>query len=214
MTKYPQNLVWSAAKNLGVAFDLDNLKGGSGFYESDTPTNGPGTGVWFVTVIKSGVDGQVVQNAVKKGSPGIAYSRSFSGSAWAAWAKVGKVGTQAAPAAHTTSFTLSVTEMLAGWVTVNQGGGAGCAATLPTGPDMDVAWLAAYPGASVGDTFDFTLINLSTVDAEDATLTAASGFTIVGNAVVEGKSAQFANASGTFRVRRAAGDTFVAYRIS
>ena len=96
MTKYPATLEWSAAKNLGYGFDLDNLKGGSGFYEVDTPTNGPSTGVYMVQVMKSGVDGKVVQKAWNKATA-VETMRAFSGSAWSSWGNytgtAGAVGT-------------------------------------------------------------------------------------------------------------------------
>lgn len=214
VTKYPAVMVWKSAKNLGVGFDMNTLNGGSGFYEVDTPTNGPGTGVWFVEVQYSGVDGKVLHKAMQKGVTGKGYTRTYSGSAWSGWVQGGSVGNKAAPAAYTVSATVASADLIAGWATVNQGGAAPSVLTLPTGSVFDTAYLAAYPGAQVGDYIDFSLINLSVVDAEDATLTAASGFTIVGNAVVEGKSAQFANASGIFRLRRVAADSWTAYRIS
>lgn len=214
MTKFPGVWTYRAAKNIGVSQDLNNLVGVCGLFESDTPTNGPGTGVWFVEVMSSGVDGYVSQKANKKGVAGKSYKRTFNGTTWSGWVQDGLIGTQAAPGAMTVSATISTANLLAGWVTGNQGGAGAAVYTLPIGSVMDAAYLAAYPGAAVGDTIDFTIINLSVVDAEDITLTAAASFTVVGNAVVEGKSAQFANASGTFRLRRAAADTWVAYRIS
>lgn len=215
MTKYPATLTWRNASYLPVGFDLNNLLGGSGFFEVDTPTNGPGTGVWFVTAVKSAVDGKMMHTAVKKDAPEKVYLRTFSGSAWTAWNLAGKVKVQAAaPTALTVSATIASADLLAGWITGNQGGGAGAAYTLPTGAAFDTAYLAAYPGAAVGDCIDFIIINLSTVDAEDITLTAASGFTIVGNAEVQAKSANTLNTSGLFRLRRAAADTWVAYRIA
>jgi hypothetical protein len=115
--------------------------------------------------------------------------------------------TQAAPAAKTTDATLTASELLAGLITGNQGAAGGAAYTLPLGTDMEAArtWAAS-------DSFEFTVINLSTVDAEDITMTAATGFTIVGNAVIHARSANTLQTSGTFIVRRSAADTFVAYR--
>lgn len=214
MTKFPGVWTYRAAKNIGKSQDLNNLVGVCGLFESDTPTNGPGTGVWFVEVMSSGVDGYVSQKANKKGVAGKSYKRTFDGSTWSGWVQDGLIGTKAAPTALTVSATLASSDIIAGWVTGNQGAGGAAAYTLPVGSVFDTAYLAAYPGAAVGDTIDFTIINLSTVDAEDITLTAASGFTIVGNAVVEGKFAQYANASGTFRLRRVAADSWTAYRIS
>ena len=212
MTKYPATLTWQRAKYLGVGFDMNNLKGESGHYEVDTPTNGPGTGVWFVTVHKSGVDGKVDHRASKKGGNDQVYSRSWNGSTWTTWAKHGAPNVTVT--AKTTDATLTAAEILGGILTVNQGAGATSTLTLPTGALMDAAFLARYPGAAVGDTFDFALINISTTDADDALLAVGDGFTIVGDASVPAKSATGSlNTSSLWRCRRAAADTWVAYRI-
>ena len=104
MTKYPATLEWNAVKNLGAAFDLDTLKGGSGFYEVDTPTNGPGAGVYMVQVMKSGVNGHVVQKAWLK-SDGTENVRVFTGSVWSGWDAVsaGTVGTVGVAATGSTA---------------------------------------------------------------------------------------------------------------
>lgn len=116
--------------------------------------------------------------------------------------------TQAAPTAKTVSATLTAAQLLARLITGNQGGAGAAAYTLPLGTDMELArtWAA-------NDSFDFTVINLSTVDAEDITLTANTGFTIVGNPLAVAYSTAGFISSATFRVRRSAADTFIAYRL-
>jgi hypothetical protein len=75
--------------------------------------------------------------------------------------------------------------------------------TLPLGTDCDDEPLfTSIKNAS----FDWTIINLS--GALSITLTANTGHTIVGNAVVA------LSTSGTFRTRRANTDTFITYRIA
>lgn len=119
----------------------------------------------------------------------------------------------ATPGAATDAETLATGEMLAGVITGTQSSGSTNALTLPTGTVMD----AALPGTFVADdSFDFTIINLSTTAADTYTLTAAaSGFTIVGKAIIDGVHASvFGSGSATFRCRKTAANTFVAYRIS
>lgn len=87
MSKYPATFTWSAVRNLGTGFDVDNLKGESGFYEVTSPTNGPsGTGPFTIMVLKSGnVSGKTVQVAWDQ-EDGAMNVRKWSGSAWSSWA--------------------------------------------------------------------------------------------------------------------------------
>jgi hypothetical protein len=83
---------------------------------------------------------------------------------------------------------------------------------LPTGADLDDALTSFMINNA---SFDFTIINLSTTAADIITLTASTGITIVGQAIVEAaENTALYLSSGTFRVRKTAADTFVAYRIS
>ena len=118
---------------------------------------------------------------------------------------------QIAPVAMTTAATITVAALKAGLITGTHAAGATAAYTLPTGTVMDAA-LTAFLVAN--DSFDFTIINLSTALADTITLTAATGFTIVGQAIIDSANAdsEFPS-SGTFRVRRTAANTFVAYRL-
>jgi hypothetical protein len=122
--------------------------------------------------------------------------------------------TQAAPTALTVSATLTAAAMIAGLVTGNQGAAGAATYTTDTGTLIETALLAAFPGLANDDSFDFTVINISTVAAETITIAAgASGVTLVGDmtlaAVAVGDES-----SGTFRVRRTAANTYSIYRLS
>lgn len=119
--------------------------------------------------------------------------------------------TQAAQAAKTTSTTLTAAELLGGIITGNQGAAGAATYTLPLGTDLE----AALPtDVAVNDSFDFSLINISTVAAEDITVATNTGWTLVGALVVESKDNDRANSSGMFRVRRTAASTFTLYRLA
>jgi len=121
--------------------------------------------------------------------------------------------TQAAPTAMTVAATITVDALIAGLITGTHAAGATQAYTLPTGTVMDAALTSYFIN---NDSFDFTIINLSPVAANTITLTAAAGFTIVGQAIIDAAEnyVSWYLGSGTFRVRRTAANTFVAYRIS
>ena len=120
---------------------------------------------------------------------------------------------QGTPPAMTTAATISVESMLSGIITGTHAVGATQAYTLPLGADMDDG-LTSY---MVNDaSFDITIINLSPADADTITLTANTGFTIVGQPIVDANEwevAWYPN-YGTFRCRKVDTDTFVAYRIA
>ncbi len=111
----------------------------------------------------------------------------------------------------TSAVTLTAAGMLSGIITGIQSSGSTNALTLPTGTVMD----AAMPNVAINSSFDFTIINASAAAADTYTLTAADGFTIVGKPIIDGKhSTVFGSGSATFRCRKTAANTFVAYRIS
>lgn len=117
---------------------------------------------------------------------------------------------QGTPVALTTSATLTAAQLAVGILTANQGGGATATYTLPTGTLMD----AAFPNVRVDTAFDFALINISTVAAEDVSIGAGSGFTIVGNATVASNNAATDQSTAHFRARRTGTNTWVLYRIA
>lgn len=120
---------------------------------------------------------------------------------------------QAAPAAKTTTTTLTAAEIMAGLLTANQGAAGAATYTMPLGTDLETALIAAFPGLQNDDSFDFTIVNISTVAAEDVTVAGNTGTTAVGNMTIASNAAVTDQAWGTFRVRRTAADTYSFYRI-
>ena len=118
------------------------------------------------------------------------------------------------PAAMTTAATITSSNLTKGIITGTHAAGATQAYTLPLGTDFDED--NEQRGIVIGSSFDFTIINLS-VDALDTiTLTANTGFTIVGQPIIhanEHLTSYYCN-MGTFKVRKTAANTFVAYRTS
>lgn len=121
---------------------------------------------------------------------------------------------QAAAAAKTAAVTLTAAEIMAGLITANQGATAAADYTLPLVSDLNTALLAAHPGLANDDSFDFSLINISTVAGEDITIVTNTGWTLVGEMTVESNDADRAQSSGLFRVRRTAADAYTIYRIA
>ena len=113
---------------------------------------------------------------------------------------------QGAPAAKTTSTTLTAAEILGGIITVNQGAAGASTLTMPLGTAIETAMPSDVAN---GDSFDFSLINISTVAAEDAVLAANTGVTAVGNLDVQSNDAATSKSAGLFRVRRTAANTYV-----
>jgi hypothetical protein len=98
--------------------------------------------------------------------------------------------------------TVLAASLYAGLLTATPGGAINY--TLPTGTQMETA--IGVDVLAVGGTFDFTIVNIGAGGI--ITVVAAAGFTIVGIATIA------ANTSATFRVRKTALNTFVAYRIN
>lgn len=103
---------------------------------------------------------------------------------------------QIAPVAVDVTGAVSATAMLGGIVT---SAAATVAGTVPTGTVMDAASEFA-----INDSFDWSVIK---VGANAFTVTAATGHTLVGVAVVATAT------SAVFRTRKTAANTFVTYRI-
>lgn len=106
---------------------------------------------------------------------------------------------QDAPVNNNTSITVTASSLLTGLLSATPGGAINY--TLPTGTQMDTACAGKV---GVNESFDFSIINLA---AFVITFVAAAGFTIFGTVTVA------ANTSATFRVRKSAANTFIAYRI-
>lgn len=116
---------------------------------------------------------------------------------------------QAAPQTATDTATLTSAQMLSGILVCTPT--AAAAYTTLLGADLETAVLAIHPQLTAGDCFDLTIINLGGT-GDTITLTAASGITIVGDAVITAPAQ--VNSQGTFRFRYTAADTFIAYRVS
>jgi hypothetical protein len=117
---------------------------------------------------------------------------------------------QGAPAAKTVSATLTAAEVLTGIITVNEGAAGASALTLPLATAMDTA----LPDSAAGDAFDFSVINISTVGAEDATVTTNTGWTLVGEMTVESNDSDRAASSGRFRARKTGTGAWTMYRLA
>ena len=125
------------------------------------------------------------------------------------WIPVANRGTITV-SAKTTSTTLTAAELLGGIITSNQGAGAGATYTLPTG----VLLQAALPaGFATGDSFEFSVTNVSTVAAEDATVQGGVGTTLLGSGAVASNAAATDKSAGTFRVVKSGNETFNIYRV-
>lgn len=117
---------------------------------------------------------------------------------------------QAAATAKTVSATLTAAEILAGLITVNQGAGAASTLTLPLATAMDTA----LPDFAADMAVDFSLINISTVAAEDAAIATNTGWTLVGNMDVASNAAATDKSAGRFRARKTAAGAWTLYRLS
>lgn len=109
------------------------------------------------------------------------------------------LGVQSAPVAKTAAATLTAAELTNGIITYT---GAAAAITLPTVADTE----ALVSSAKNNSSFDFSLINIGASNA--ATLTAGTGWTLVGVAAVS------AVTSSTWRARKTGDGTWTAYRLA
>lgn len=118
--------------------------------------------------------------------------------------------TMAAPQTATATVTLTSAQMLGGLLVATPTSAA--AYMTLTGTQIE----AALAGdVQTGEYFDLTIINLGGT-GDDITYTAGADVTVVGDPVV-GPVADVATeqmSSGTFRHRRSAANTFIAYRIA
>lgn len=101
-----------------------------------------------------------------------------------------------------TSPTVTAATLLGGLVTSTQSGAV--TFTLPLGSAMDTA---KPTGVANADGFEWSLINLGSASGA-ATVTASSGHTVVGNAVVA------ITTTGRFLTKKTATNTWITYRLS
>jgi hypothetical protein len=106
---------------------------------------------------------------------------------------------QPAQSVESAAATLTIAELLTGII---QYTGALATLTMPTGTDIEGGVPATFP---TNMSFDFSVINTG---AGVVTLGTAAGLTLVGGMTVA------AAASGLFRVRKTATNTYTIYRIS
>lgn len=114
-----------------------------------------------------------------------------------------------AVAAKTTSATLTGAELMGGIITGNQGAAGAATYTLPLGTDLQTALPADF---GTGDTFEFSVTNISTVAAEDITVAGNTGTTLVGSGDVASNAAATDKSAGTFLVRKTGANAFSIYR--
>ncbi len=129
-----------------------------------------------------------------------------SGVAGATYIRTALMFRQRTPYALTASATMVASSMTAAdmLITGNAGTGAGVNYTLPTATNLDSA-LSSSLGAD--DAIMMYVINLSAVAAEDITIVTNTGWTLVGNMVVQ------ENTSAAFIVRFTAANTATLYRV-
>lgn len=122
------------------------------------------------------------------------------------------VEAQGAPTALTGSATLTIAQLLTRIITDTHATGATATYTLPTGTLTD-----AGVDLAVGDSFEWTLINLSAAAADTVTIAAGTDHTIVGVAIIQSAHATTggngSGNAGSFRTRKTAANTYVTYRL-
>jgi hypothetical protein len=113
---------------------------------------------------------------------------------------------QATPASIPAGAATLTADQLAIGIILGNPGSSAAAYTLPTAELMN----AAFPSMGVDRAFDFSIMNVDGSGSGVITLTAATGFTIVGVATV-GATAGTAH---TYRARKTGATSWVAYRIA
>lgn len=117
---------------------------------------------------------------------------------------------QGTPTAKTVSATLTAAEVLAGIITINQAAAGTSAQQLPTGTALQAALPADF---AVDDSFDISVMNISTVDAEDASVTTNTDMTLVGSMDFPAHSGITLCSCGILRFRKTADHAFSVYRV-
>jgi hypothetical protein len=110
----------------------------------------------------------------------------------------------AAPQTATATATLTAAQVVNQMLVANPSATA-ATYTLPTGVLID----AAVPNATVGSTFDLSIVNIGT-DSGAVTLAVSTGVTNGGNALV----AIAVATSSLFRFRKTGDGTYVVYRVA
>ena len=113
--------------------------------------------------------------------------------------------TQAAPPTATATATLTVAQITGG-ILLGSPGSSAAAYTLPTGSSLD----STVSSAKVNSSFDFSVINVDGSSSGVITMTAGTGWTIVGLATI----AATAGTTGSFRARKTGDGTWTLYRLA
>ena len=113
------------------------------------------------------------------------------------------MGAMAVPQTATATATLTAAQIVNQMLVANPSGSA-AVYTLPTGALID----AAVPNATVGSTFDLSIVNIGT-SSGTVTLAVNTGVTDGGNALV----AIAVTTSSLYRFRKTGDGTYVVYRL-
>jgi hypothetical protein len=113
---------------------------------------------------------------------------------------------QGAPASIPAGAATLTTDQLATGIVLGNPGSSAAAYTLPTAAEMN----AAFPSMGVDRAFDFSVMNVDGSSSGVITMTASTGFTVVGLATI----AANAGAAHQFRARKTGASTWVLYRLS
>lgn len=115
------------------------------------------------------------------------------------------IGYAPAPATATVTATLTTAQVLSG-ILLGSPGASAAAYTLPTAASVD----DALSSAKVGSTFDLSVVNVDGSSSGVITMTAGTGWTLVGLATV----AATAGTAQLFRARKTGTATWTLYRIA
>ena len=113
--------------------------------------------------------------------------------------------TQAAPPTATTGATLTVAQITNG-ILLGSPGTTASAYTLPAVSTLE----ATVSSAKVNSAFDFSVCNVDGSSTGVITMTAGTGWTIVGLATI----AATAGTTGSFRARKTGDGTWTLYRLA
>jgi len=116
-----------------------------------------------------------------------------------------QINTQPAPQTATATATLTVAQITGG-ILLGSPGSSAAAYTLPTGSSLD----STVSSAKVNSSFDFSVCNVDGSSSGVITMTAGTGWTIVGLATV----AATAGTTGSFRARKTGDGTWTLYRLA
>lgn len=115
----------------------------------------------------------------------------------------------ATPATATNTATLTAAQLLNGTIVATPT--AAAAYTLPLASALVTALPADF---QIGEAFEFTVINVATGATFDITMTTNTGWTLVGNMIVDANEVGGTGSVGVFRVLRTAAATFTLYRMA